>query len=365
MCAVEYAAYSNFGNRQAKHLPFDRTFGTGREAILYTDPTSSTFGAFHKALTKAAKEGSLSYRIRYRRTGTTPASTLPMSGYGVELALKKTDYIVIDDRSHEEEPHLESLSPSTGLDESEDLTDIKPLTASELSSLGVKAASFILQSEKPLETLIKLSQDLPKFLTSIVAHNVSTQFEEEFKSNSIDGVPDGVNVLWINGVQLIERQIEPFALIERLRQERKLINGFRALGLDGMQAVSILGHQDVSNTKDANEPLRYDWTDRLENGRVLLWLNDLENDDMYEDYPRSVTTVGYHRLDGLRLMLTFLVATTSISRTTTAYCKKYLYRCCTRRSLELRRYFICSTAVDIHFSGNLYQIRPCPSPFHT
>ncbi|RFU78980.1 udp-glucose:glyco glucosyltransferase [Trichoderma arundinaceum] len=278
---------------EAKDLPFDRTFGAGEEAILYADPTSTTFGSFHRTLTNAARQGSLSYRVRYRRVETTSAATLPMSGYGIELALKKTDYIVIDDRLHDDGSHVESSSSSTStnLDDSEDVADIKPLATSDLSSLGMKAASFILHSEKPLATLIKLTQDLPKFLTAIVAHNISSQFEEEFHSNGLNGVPDGMNVLWINGVQLIERQIEPFALIERLRQERKLIDGFRALGLSGKQAVSILGHQDVSNAKEGNEPLRYDWTDRLEDGRVLIWLNDLENDDIYEDYPKSVASL--------------------------------------------------------------------------
>ncbi|UKZ49497.1 hypothetical protein TrVGV298_003744 [Trichoderma virens] len=276
---------------QAKHLPFDRTLGTGKEAILYADPTSNTFGAFHKALAEAARQGSLSYRIRYRRTETTHAAALPMSGYGVELALKKTDYIVIDDRLHGEEAHHESPSSSTNLDDSEDVADIKPLAASDLSSLGMKAASFILQSDEPLETLVKLSQDLPKFLTSIVAHNVSAQFEEEFQSNGVKGVPDGVNILLVNGVQVSERQIEPFALIERLRQERKLIDGFRTLGLSGKQAVSILGHQAVSIAKDSTEPLRYDWTDRLEDGRVLIWLNDLESDDAYKDYPKTLASL--------------------------------------------------------------------------
>ncbi|KAL7945252.1 glycosyltransferase family 24 protein [Trichoderma barbatum] len=276
---------------QAKHLPFDRTLGTGKEAILYADPTSNTFGAFHKALAKAAKQGSLSYRIRYRRTKSTHAAALPMSGYGVELALKKTDYIVIDDRLHDEETHHEGSSSSTNLDDSEDVADIKPLAASDLSSLGMKAASFILQSDEPLEMLIKLTQDLPKFLTPIVAHNVSSQFKEEFQSNGVQGVPDGVNVLFINGVQLSERQIEPFAIIERLRQERKLIDGFRTLGLSGNQAVSILGHQGVSIAKDSSEPLRYDWTDRHEDGRVLIWLNDLENDEAYEDYPKTLASL--------------------------------------------------------------------------
>lgn len=286
---------SDMFHRHNKHLSFDRVTGTGREAILYADITSESFGDFHQALSNAAAEGSLSYRIRYHRTRITHYAALPMSGYGVELALKRTDYIVIDDRLQNEEPRHENTGAGAGLDGSEDVADIKPLAASDLSSLGWKATSFILQSDDPMETLIKLTQDLPKFLTAIVAHNVSTQFEQEFKVNSLQGVPDGLNMLWLNGVQLIERQIEPFALIERLRQERKLIDGFRALGLNGKQAVSILGHQDVSAAKEGSEALRYDWTDRLEDGRVILWLNDIESDDIYEEYPKSLTSVSHNK----------------------------------------------------------------------
>lgn len=295
-------ANSNMLCRHNKHLPFDRVTGTGREAILYADITSESFGDFHKALSKAAAEGSLSYRIRYHRNRLTPYAALPMSGYGVELALKRTDYIVIDDRLQNEEPRRENTGPGAGLDGSEDVADIKPLAASDLSSLGLKATSFILQSDDPLETLIKLTQDLPKFLTTIVAHNVSTQFEKDFKLNSLQGVPDGLNMLWLNGVQLIERQIEPFALIERLRQERKLIDGFRALGLNGKQAVSILGHQDVSAAKEGTEALRYDWTDRLEDGRVIIWLNDIESDDIYEEYPKSLKSVSHNKIGNVILL---------------------------------------------------------------
>lgn len=366
MSCFECNANSDMLYRQTKHLPFDRVLGTGREAILYADPTSKTFGAFHKALSKAAVEGSLSYRIRYRRTQSTTRATLPMSGYGVELALKKTDYIVIDDRLQNEVPHHENVGAGAGLDDSEDVADIKPLAVSDLSSLGLKATSFILQSDDPLETLIKLTQDLPKFLTAIVAHNVSTRFEEEFRLNSLQGVPDGLNMLWLNGVQLIERQIEPFALIERLRQERKLIDGFRALGLNGKQAVSILGHQDVSTAKEGSETLRYDWTDRLEDGRVIIWLNDIESDDIYEEYPKSLTSVSRNKMGGGETaqeasVLISSAAATVISWTTAAYWKKYLYSHCTCRFLKPRRCFIHHAIDFLYFSGNLYQIWPCSS----
>ncbi|KAJ4205995.1 killer toxin resistant protein [Fusarium falciforme] len=95
----------------------------------------------------------------------------------------------------------------------------------------------------------------------------------------------------MNGVQLIERQIEPFNLIDMIRRERKLINGVRALGFNGQQAVSLLGHSEIANAKADDEPTRFDWTDRSEDGKVFIWLNDLEKDSQYAELPRELKAV--------------------------------------------------------------------------
>ena len=53
---------------------------------------------------KTAREGKTSYRLRHRRaidSGLNKPLMIP--GYGVELALKRTDYIVIDDRKDDDE----------------------------------------------------------------------------------------------------------------------------------------------------------------------------------------------------------------------------------------------------------------------
>ena len=87
-----------------KPLPFDRTLGhsvNAKEAVLYADPSSPSFATFHQALSKAALRGEVSYRLRYRRPAHALSEPLPVSGYGVDLALKRTDYIVIDDREAE------------------------------------------------------------------------------------------------------------------------------------------------------------------------------------------------------------------------------------------------------------------------
>lgn len=277
---------------EVSNLPFDRTLGAGREAVLYTDPVSDTFGEFHKALSKAARARALKYRVRYRRRNAKTTQALPVSGYGVELALKRTDYIVIDDREATQDSAQKPLGSGAILNgEDGEVADLRPLSTSELASLGMKTASFIQGSDSPFEMLVKLTQDFPRFSASIAAHNISKDFAIEYEQNKAQMGRGGINFLWMNGVQLIERQIEPFALVGMLRRERKLISRVRDLGLSGKQAVSLLGHSAISAAKGDDKPVRYDWTDRLEDGRVIIWLNDLEKDARYEEYPKTLTSV--------------------------------------------------------------------------
>ncbi|KAG8666915.1 hypothetical protein FPOAC1_011737 [Fusarium poae] len=278
-------------SKQAKVLPFDRVLGRGKDAILYADPTHTSFGPFHDTLSQAAKQGGLSYRLRYRRSPGASNSSLPVSGYGVKLDLKRTDYIVIDDREPGHEAQRQPVMADVDLDTNEEVADLKPLSSSELASLGLKTASFILKSDNPLDALVKSTQDFPKFSASIASHEVTQGFAEEQEKNTAAGVPSGINFLWMNGVQLIERQIEPFTLIEMIRRERKLIDGVRELGLDGQQAVSLLGHSEIASSKSDDEPPRFDWTDRLEDGKAVMWLNDLENDARYQKFPSDLTAL--------------------------------------------------------------------------
>lgn len=272
-------------------LPFDRTLGSGREAILYADPTSDSFGEFHRALCKAARAMRLNYRLRYRPDKTSAVQPLPVSGFGVELALKRTDYIVIDDREDASDSVQQPLGSGDILDGQEEVADLKPLSSSELASLGLKAASFIQKSDSPFETLVRLTQDFPRFSAFIATHSVSETFSNAREQSLANAAHGGANFLWMNGVQLIDRQIEPFALLEMLRRERKLINSVRDLGLSGKQAVSLLGHSTISTAKGEEESPRYDWTDRLEDGRVIVWLNDLETESRYDDYPKTLISV--------------------------------------------------------------------------
>jgi UDP-glucose:glycoprotein glucosyltransferase len=96
--------------RSIKELPFDHVYNPSSRAetvVLYADILSANFNEFHSALKTLADEGAIRYILRYRpATGIStdrPLEGKPLflSGYGVELMLKKTDYIVIDDREVE------------------------------------------------------------------------------------------------------------------------------------------------------------------------------------------------------------------------------------------------------------------------
>ncbi|KAI9643244.1 killer toxin resistant protein [Ciborinia camelliae] len=276
------------GDSQTQELPFDYVLGNpaGPHSILYADITSPTFGQFHKTLVKTAREGKTSYRLRHRRaidSGSNKPLIIP--GYGVELALKRTDYIVIDDRKDDDDEAPKPKTETKVKFEDEEVADLKPLSTSELSSLGLKASSFIMQSDKPFDSLIKLSQDFPKHSSAIASHNVSSDFLAEHNYNRGKLVPAGVNVWWMNGVQINERQVNAISMLDILRKERKLINGVRDHGLTGPEAVQLLSHSIISEAKSDGDIQRFDWRDKIEGGSVIMWLNDIEKDKRYADFP--------------------------------------------------------------------------------
>lgn len=212
----------------------------------------------------------------------------------MELALKRTDYIVIDDRDAGPGEAKAPPKAAEGSLEDEEVADLKPLSSYELATLGLNAASFVLNSEEPLDTLLKLSQDFPKHLSVISAHNASKEFLAEHKANREKLLPPGYNVLWINGVQIDPRNVDAFSLLEHLRRERLLINGMRELGFSGLESIKILSHSSITESQADDEPQRYDFRDETEGGHAIMWLNDLEKDKRYEDWPATINAVRLH-----------------------------------------------------------------------
>jgi UDP-glucose:glycoprotein glucosyltransferase len=275
-------------------LPFDRIHGNSSAlpAILYADITAPQFRNWHTTLAKTAREGKTSYRVRHKPSSKASGSPLIVNGYGVELQLKRTDYIVIDDRQKMEGQTGAQTSPGVGLDEDEEVADLKPLSKDEVSDLGLKAASFVMKSEQPMDTLLKLVQDFPKHSSFIASHNASEEFLQEHTKNRELLLPTGFNMIWINGVQIPARDVNPYSLLAHMRRERNLINGVKSQGLSAPDVISLLSHQAISATQTEDEPQRYDFRDEIEGGNVIIYLNDIEKDERYESWPTELRAVS-------------------------------------------------------------------------
>ncbi|EMC95967.1 glycosyltransferase family 24 protein [Baudoinia panamericana UAMH 10762] len=272
-------------------LPFDRVLGaadSNRPSVLYADVLSESFRAFHRTMSKTAADGKTSYRVRYKPSRSLVSTPLTVNGYGVELALKRTDYIVIDDRQADGEPKPATAAAADATLSEEDVSDLRPLSSSELLRLGLKASSFVMASDAQLDTLLRLTQDFPKHSSAIALFNVSDDFMKEHRDNRDLLLPAGFNVLWINGVQIMARDLDAFSLLEHLRRERKMINGVRELGLSGAEAIELLSHEAITASAVNQEVQRYDWRDESEGGNVIMWLNDIEKDKRYADWSGSI-----------------------------------------------------------------------------
>ena len=211
-----------------------------------------------------------------------------VNGYGVELTLKRTDYIVIDDREAATSEEGKDASVPD-LETAQDApADLRPLSTSEVANLGINAASFIMNSAEPFETLQKLSQDFPKHSSAIAAHNASDEFMQEYRANREAFLPAGYNIMWINGIQVDSRQFDAFSFLTQLRRERALIDSLRSLGLKAKEAIQLLSHNDIAQSQANSEVQRYDYRDSTEGGEIIIWLNDVEKDKRYEGWPTSI-----------------------------------------------------------------------------
>ncbi|RMZ81428.1 hypothetical protein DV738_g2314, partial [Chaetothyriales sp. CBS 135597] len=268
-------------------LPFDRVLGPepgeAPSTILYADVANPLFPDFHKAASAAARAGESSYRLRYRRSAGehTP---LYLSGYGAELSLKRTDYIVIDDRDAAQADGANQAALKEPSDAEE--LEIKPLTSSEVLNLGFNTASYIASNQDPLQALVQVTANFPKFSSFLAGQNASTAFVDEHKANRKLLLPAGYNVLWVNGLQIEPRQVNAYSLLAHLRRERKLIEEMKAIGLAATEAVSLLSSDVIAQAQADEVVQRYDWRDEAEGGNVIIWLNDLEKDKRYSHWPK-------------------------------------------------------------------------------
>lgn len=168
-----------------------------------------------------------------------------------------------------------------------------PLTTEELGELGAQAAQIIASSSDPLNALINLSQNFPKYATSLARRVVvNSSISEELHSNSLKA-QRGVNMFWVNGLQVEAKDVNPFGLLRLLKKEKEVVSSLVRQGLKKDQAFELLTHSEIAKKQRAAGSLDalFDASDRPEGGDLIVWWNDMEKDSRYARWNPSLYAV--------------------------------------------------------------------------
>ncbi|KAJ7078310.1 glycosyltransferase family 24 protein [Mycena belliarum] len=297
-----------------KLLPFDHIHPAPartpdrppRTAILYASLTSPNFRALHSFLFALASKPSPSveYVFRHVPAATDTDARNFLSGYGVSLDLKKMDYLALDDRNANPRTVSAQEAPTDAdvpavdavmalieaYPEPEDALADSALSETAISVLGFQATQLIADSAEPLATLARLAQNFPKYMAALSRRVVvNASLQEEVHLNQLKAQA-GVNAFWLNGASLAEKDLNPLGLLRLVRKERGVMRGLTALGLSRAEAHELLSHPDVSAAQGDAGVLDniFDASDRLEEGGVIVWWNDIEKDSRYATWSPSI-----------------------------------------------------------------------------
>ncbi|KAG0000949.1 hypothetical protein BGZ65_003923, partial [Modicella reniformis] len=266
-------------------------------AILYADVYDPAFITFRRCLDDLSREHGLQYSIRYRPPiKPTTDAPLVLAGYGVELALKSTDYIVIDDRDlgHGDDNAATSQTVmKADTDQSlfgDEVPLVEPVHQADLENLGVVTAQFVLQSTNPLKTLVAVAQDFPKYQRKLSKIALNITLKNAFHKNQMM-TRDGRAKVWLNNQLIPQHKMNPFNLIRLIRRERQSLVSLATIGLSSKKAVDLLTDfgslDDAESGSDAPTGV-FDVRDKSDDKSLIVWLNDLENDQRYRDWSPSL-----------------------------------------------------------------------------
>ncbi|KAG8311333.1 UDP-glucose:glycoprotein glucosyltransferase 1 [Homalodisca vitripennis] len=308
-------------------------------AVLYGEIGTPEFAEFHKRLRQLATLEPVDYVLRHF-VKERPNRKLRLSGYGVELQLKSTEYKAEDDTkvkgaggadSQEEDEDdeiegfviskLKQLYPDKReqlerfvqeLAESSD--QLAPLKVWQFQELSLQAAQRILSApkEEVLHTFTHIAQNFPMqafdtklsdfygfviiFLAvlatgsvrakSLVRTVVNSDFKAEMQKNQEKfaatlNLQPSDTALFLNGIFFDMDIVDIMTILDSLRQELRVLEGLHLSGISDKSTLSTLLGLDLSNAGGRDYAI--DIRDS-----AVQWINDIELDKQYRRWSSSL-----------------------------------------------------------------------------
>ncbi|XP_020439204.2 UDP-glucose:glycoprotein glucosyltransferase 2 isoform X4 [Corvus cornix cornix] len=296
----------------------DHKFPTLKEdgpvVILYAEMGTKDFVKFHKILSEKAQKEEIVYVLRHYVQQKPNSRKMYLSGYGVELAIKSTEYKAVDDTQikganetkEEDDEEEEEESDVQGFlfgklkqmhpDLKNNLIEFKkhliettnnmePLKVWELQDLSFQAATRIMSTPvyDALKVMKDIAQNFPIRARSLTRVPVDKKMKNEIEENQKHfhetlGIQPGEARLFLNGLHIDLDFHDPFSILETLKLEGKVMHGLHELGIKG-EILSKFMRLHIHPT-DNNYALDIRHSS-------IIWINNIEQDHSYSTWPAS------------------------------------------------------------------------------
>ncbi|XP_034637869.1 UDP-glucose:glycoprotein glucosyltransferase 1 isoform X2 [Trachemys scripta elegans] len=281
--------------------------------ILYAEIGTEEFSKFHNLLVSKASAGEITYVLRHYVANPSKEKVY-LSGYGVELAIKSTEYKAKDDTQVKgTEVNATMIGENDPIDEvqgflfgklrqlypdlKEELKELRkhliestnemaPLKVWQLQDLSFQTAARILAAPTvdALMVMKDLSQNFPTKARAITKTVVSSELRTEIEENQkyfkgTLGLQSGDSALFINGLHIDLDTQDIFSLFDVLRNEARVMEGLHSLGIEGLSLHNVLKLNIQPSDSDYAVDIR---------SPAISWINNLEVDSRYNSWPSSV-----------------------------------------------------------------------------
>ncbi|XP_044147949.1 LOW QUALITY PROTEIN: UDP-glucose:glycoprotein glucosyltransferase 1-like [Bufo gargarizans] len=281
--------------------------------ILYGEIGTKEFSRFHQHLSEKARAGAIVYVLRHY-VANPRAEKVFLSGYGVELAIKSTEYkakddtqvkgnnvnaTVVGDNDSVDEvqgflfgklrqlyPELQEQLKELRKHLVESTNEMAPLKVWELQDLSFQTAARILAapSSEALLVMKDLSQNFPTKARTLTRTVVDAAIRMEVEENQkyfkgTLGLQPGDSGLFINGLHIDLDSQDIFSLFDVLRNEARVMEGLHRLGIEGSALHNVLKLNIQPSTSDYAVDIR---------SPAISWVNNLELDGRYNSWPYNV-----------------------------------------------------------------------------
>lgn len=266
----------------------------GSRLVVYVDPHSASFGNVLASIDEAlAGTPTFALLLRYR---PAPArGRVPLFGFGIDVALRSTEYSVADDKAIEEDDGDADVegddviggdaAPSWLLRrKATEPVTTEGLVTDRLSTLGVRAAIAVLRARRPLAALRDVSGSLPslsRYLTRLDLSSPTSNAISHALGTRWPLLASARGALTINGLPLnLAREDAAHAAVRSVLMEATAASELCDLGLMPATASRLLALPPP-------RPIRLDVS-----GVSALWLNDITSDAAFEKWPTELSAMS-------------------------------------------------------------------------